>query len=616
MEHQSQEDGEALLLHRPARRLHGAAALKFGNVATSSKPHRRQNFGGTSTPRFSSSSDSGGASGYRAIVSTEPRSSSTPKTQSNSDTAQGGAGNGPTYNPLFKSRNPNRNRNAQCNFCGIEGHFERECDLRSILDRIKDYEHRLLERRHRNLNGQIHNIEDATENFEQESEDLLADQVVDACLVELNLLETPQSNTAWYLDSGATHHVSGDSNVFSELHATSGAQVRSAGGHNQSVAGVGDVHFQSSSGAIKKFPSVLYTPGITKNRLSVGSLTDQNKTLVFKSRHCFIVDNATQGIDAIATREKSRGLYRLQTGCESLCHTEPTIYTVRLQSHANLWHKRLGHFNSKGLQRMLASGAVRGLPPLRFTEKICHSCQLGKHARTKMPKLATHRSTKILELVFTDVCGPFKVNSIGGARYFVTFVDDYSRKTWVYFISQKSQVLDKFRHFVNSVASSTGLPLIALRTDNGGEYTANEFKNFCLSKGISQEFTPPHTPQRNGVAERRNRSLLDITRCLLLDKALPGHLWGEAVKAAADILNLRSTKLHPDKTPNELFSGMKPSISHLRVFGAPVFTHIPKPSRTKLEPRSERCILLSFDEQAKAYRCYRPSTKKVLFLVM
>ena len=158
--------------------------------------------------------------------------------------------------------------------------------------------------------------------------------------------------------------------------------------------------------------------------------------------------------------------------------------------------------------------------------------------------------------------------------------------------------------------NSTGQTILTLRTDNGGEYISKAFQEFCSSKGIARELTPPHTPQRNGVAERRNRSILDITRCLLLDKALPGHLWGEAVKAASDILNLRSTKRHPDKTPNGLFFGKKPSITHLRIFDSSAFAHIPKPSRTKLDPRSERCILLSFDEAARAYRCYRPSTRK------
>ena len=193
-----------------------------------------------------------------------------------------------------------------------------------------------------------------------------------------------------------------------------------------------------------------------------------------------------------------------------------------------------------------------------------------------------------------------------------TFVDDYSQKIWVYFLAHKNQVLDKFRQFVELVTNMTGLPILALRTDNGGEFTSKHFQEFCSSKGIARELTPPHTPQRNGVAERRNRSLLNITRCLLLEKSLPGHLWGEAVKAAGDLLNLRSTKRSPDKTPNELFSGTKPSISRLRVFGSHVFAHIPKTSRTKLQPRSEKCILLSFDEKAKAYRCYHPSTKKNL----
>ena len=135
--------------------------------------------------------------------------------------------------------------------------------------------------------------------------------------------------------------------------------------------------------------------------------------------------------------------------------------------------------------------------------------------------------------------------------------------------------------------------------------------NFVSHRESLGELPPPYTPERNGVAERRNRSLLDITRCLLLDKRLPGHLWAEAVKAAGDILNLRSTKRHPDKTPTELFYGKKPSISHLRVFGSSAFAHIPKGTRTKLDPRAEQCVLLSFEEAAKAYRCYMPSTRKV-----
>ena len=435
-----------------------------------------------------------------------------------------------------------------------------------------------------------------------------ADQVIDACLVELNLCETPSSTPSWYLDSGATHHVFGDSSAFSFIRPTSGNLVRSAGGHSHEVTGIGNADVQLTSGKIKSISSVLYTPGITKNLLSVGTLADQHKTLVFRSDGCFVINNSTLKVELFAPRENKRGLYKLPGVSIS---SAPEANILYANSQARLWHIRLGHFHTRGLQRMLHSEAVKGLPPIQFSRYTCSGCQLGKHSRTKLPKQTSYSATKVLELIHSDVCGPFRVNSLGGHRFFVTFIDDFSRKTWVFFLSHKSQVLDKFRQFVHLVETSTGKRVQTLRTDNGGEFTSTAFSDFCASKGISRELPPPYTPERNGVAERRNRSLLDITRCLLLDKQLPAYLWGEAVKAAAEILNLRSTKRHPNKTPKELFTGKKPTVSHLKIFGSPAFAHIPKVARSKLSPRSEKCILLSFDTSAKAYRCFRPFTRKV-----
>lgn len=115
------------------------------------------------------------------------------------------------YQPRYKSKGPDMQRDDTCNFCGLNKHFERECDLRSMMDYMKDYEQRLLERRNRTLNGQIHNLEYPSEVFNQDPNNFkTASQVVDACLVELNTLETAQTTSSWYLDSGATHHESGD----------------------------------------------------------------------------------------------------------------------------------------------------------------------------------------------------------------------------------------------------------------------------------------------------------------------------------------------------------------------------------------------------------------------
>jgi hypothetical protein len=151
-----------------------------------------------------------------------------------------------------------------------------------------------------------------------------------------------------------------------------------------------------------------------------------------------------------------------------------------------------------------------------------------------------------------------------------------------------------------------------LRTDNGGEFTSREFSDYCATHGIQRQFSQPYTPQHNGVAERKNRTLLDIVRCFLAEGDLAGHLWAEAVRAACIITNLRPSKMSPDKTPDELFSGKKPNVSKLRIFGSLVYVHKTGPSKSKLDVRSRPCYHLSFDDRTKGYRCFDPLQKKVI----
>lgn len=183
-------------------------------------------------------------------------------------------------------------------------------------------------------------------------------------------------------------------------------------------------------------------PSITKKLLSVGSSSDEDKTLIFKSAGCFIVDNDTLNIVSFAPRENGRDLYKLGVDLTTL---DPEANLLHHQSQATLWHKRLGHFHIHGIQQMINFEVIHGVPNICFSKQICSGCQLRKHIRTKMPKEATFHASRTLELIYSNVCGPFRVKSTGGARYFVTFVDDFSKKLWVYFISHKNQVLIKFR---------------------------------------------------------------------------------------------------------------------------------------------------------------------------
>ena len=320
LESQHKEDAEAFFSHhdrsrRPqnAPRYHPPGAQ---SARSSYYGRRLPDTGGHPNSRPSNFSDGGGQNSSRFPNPSHPGGVNIvrpPQSRYLVSTPTGAAQQ--SYQPRYRPRGSERPRADKCNFCNLAGHFERECNLRSILDRMKDYEQELLQHTDRNWSGQVHNLEQQPEEtFNQDSDTTdfsRADQVVDACLIELNLLETPSQTPSWYLDSGATHHVSGDPSTFSSIYSTSGTQVRSAGGQSHNVAGVGNVDIELSSGAIKTISSVLYTPGITKNLLSVGTLADHNKTLIFRKNGCFVLDNDTLQIEIFAPRETTKGLYRL-----------------------------------------------------------------------------------------------------------------------------------------------------------------------------------------------------------------------------------------------------------------------------------------------------------------
>eukprot|EP00253_Pinus_taeda_P029735 PITA_29735 len=200
--------------------------------------------------------------------------------------------------------------------------------------------------------------------------------------------------------------------------------------------------------------------------------------------------------------------------------------------------------------------------------------------------------------------------SLAGSQYFLTFIDDFTRKTWVYFLKNKSEVFEKFRNFKALVENQSGLHIKVLRTDRGGEYISKEFLIFCRENGIHKQFTARYTPQQNGVAERNNRTIMDMARSMLKAKYLPNDYWAEAINCAAYILKRCPTKAVMNRVPEEAWSGRKQGVTHMRVFGCVAYAHIPDQLRRKLDNKGEKCIFIGYSEESKAYRLYIPSTKK------
>ena len=279
-----------------------------------------------------------------------------------------------------------------------------------------------------------------------------------------------------------------------------------------------------------------------------------------------------------------------------------------------LWHRRYGHLNEQNLQKLARKEMVKHFDYNVIVKKdvgFCEACVEGKHHRSHFEASKTHVSEP-LELVHTDVCGKMREKSIGGAEYFITFTDDKTHYTWVYFLKTKDQAFDQFVEWKALVEKASRKKLKTLRSDNGGEYTSQKFESYLKSQGIRHERTVPKTPQQNGVAERLNRTLVESSRSMLLDAALPQKFWAEAVSTATYLRNRCPTRAVDEMTPYEAWNGVKPRVEHLRVFGCDVYTHIPKDERGKFDAKARKCIFLGYGKETKGYRLYNPVQQKIL----
>ena len=280
----------------------------------------------------------------------------------------------------------------------------------------------------------------------------------------------------------------------------------------------------------------------------------------------------------------------------------------------DLWHQRLGHPGKQRLSLTVNKQLVSGISVSKMKElSFCEGCVEGKIHRQSFQPVGEIRSTEKLQLVHSDVCGPMSTDSIGGRKYFVTFTDDYSRCCSVYFIKHKYEVFEKFKEFETATTTSSGQRIRRLRTDNGGEYVSKEFENYLKSREIFHEFTVPHSPEQNGVAERMNRTLVESARSMLSHAGLPKSFWAEAIATAAYIRNRMPTAaIREDKTPYEKWYGRKPDVSNLRVFGCMAYAHIPESQRKKLDKKSEKLRFVGYSIQSKGYRLFDENQKVIV----
>ena len=404
------------------------------------------------------------------------------------------------------------------------------------------------------------------------------------------------------IDTGCTDHIVTQKELFENLQPCSIRNVKDPKGNLTPVEGVGDVpvklHLKDGKEEEMILRNFLYVPTYEVNLLSVNRSIKFGHKFIFNESKAKLMLNHGPQVDLT----EENGLFYLKITFQGSSASHPTTCNTSkatIKGDINLWHQRLGHLNKDDVKRTI--GCEDNL------KEVCETCALGKQTSKPVPKETQNKSQKPLELVYSDILGPFEVPSLNGSRYAITFVDEYSKYSVVKFMSKKSEALEKFKEYV----AESGSPR-RLRTDNGAEYTAKKFTDYCRDSRIKQEYTVPETPQQNRVAERFNQTLVEMGRSLLIQAKLPKRYWVRALSTAAHIRNLTVTANSQGKSPFELFTGKPPRRNHLRVFGCTAYVMKRKINLRKLDSRSVKAKFIGYDDRSTAYILQEFDSKKVI----
>ncbi|GAU26641.1 hypothetical protein TSUD_102510 [Trifolium subterraneum] len=390
---------------------------------------------------------------------------------------------------------------------------------------------------------------------EPENNARLSKQENEYVLLMVTTNEEAKFNDQWYLDSGCSSHMTGRRDWFVSINKSMKSKVKFGNDSTLAAEGVGDVLIMRKDSKQSLISNVLYIPGMKSNLLSIGQLIEKNYKVVIEDRLMKLTDaNGRLILKAPMSQNRT---FKIE-----LDVLEHRCLATAASKDEWLWHYKLGHLNFNDMCDLQKKQLVSGLPEIEIPKEVCEECVQSKQHRNSFSKEVKSKTKAILEVVYSDVCGPIQVESIGGNKYFVTFIDDFSRKLWTYLIKKKSDVLDVFIKYKSMVERQSGHKLKTLRTDGGGEYVSNEFDALFVS-------------------------------------------------TATYILNRCPTKKLEGITQEECWSGIKPSLSHLRVFGSITHRHVSDQLRRKLDDKSSQMVLIGY-HSTRGYKLLDPVTRQIV----
>lgn len=414
-------------------------------------------------------------------------------------------------------------------------------------------------------------------------------------------LQQPDS-TNWYVDSGASNHLTSDAgNLLSSQPSSHSQHVVVGDGTRLPITGSGHLSLPTHSSHLH-LKNVLISPRIIQNLISVRQFTTDNL--------CSIE------FDPFGLSVKD-----LRTRTEIIrCNSSGPLYSIRLPSplHAlaasvkteDLWHRRLGHLGHHGMSHLISSSSIPCNKRTHHDSSLCHACQLGRHVRLPFTT-STSRTNKPFELIHCDLWTS-PIPSVSGYKYYLVALDDLTHYVWTFPLRYKSDTFPTLKNFFAFVSTQFHTTIQNLQCDNGREFDHATARNFLQAHGIHLRLSCPYTSQQNGKAERILRSLNNIVRSLLFQASMPAPYWAEALSTATHLINLHPTKTLSNRTPHHALFGQNPSYHHLRVFGCTCYPNLSSTAPNKLSPRSTACVFLGYPTHHKGYRCLDLTTNRLI----
>ncbi|GJS83750.1 retrovirus-related pol polyprotein from transposon TNT 1-94 [Tanacetum coccineum] len=405
----------------------------------------------------------------------------------------------------------------------------------------------------------------------------------------------------WYLDSGCSKHMTGNRSKLKKFVEKFIGTIRFGNDHFGAIMGYG--HYVIGDSVISR---VYYVEGLGHNLFSVGQFCDSDLKVAFRKHSCFIRD--INGADLLKG-SRSTNLYTISI--DDMIKSSPIcLLSKASKSKSWLWHHRLNHLNFGTINDLARKDLVRGLPRLKFEkDHLCSACQLGKSKKFSHKPKSKNTNMEVLHTLYMDLCGPMRVQSIKGKKYILLIVDDYSRFTWVKFLRSKDETPEFVINFLKQIQVGLNRTVRYIRTDNGTEFVNQVMSKYYEGVGIFHQKSVPRTPQQNDVVERRNCTLVEAARTMLIFSKAPMFLWAEAVATACYTQNRSLIHTRHNKTPYKLVHDKKPDLTFLRVFGALCYPTNDSEDLGKFQAKADIGIFVGYAPSRKGYRIYNKRTR-------